>query len=86
MSWDTLPETGLFLRFTYFKRSKYSFSSPIPALHAIMLCQSLSYLQKTTNTPTLNGGDRGMVRILLFSDFTLFEYNVSTILLLIVDH
>ena len=36
--------------------------------------------QKTTNTPTLNGGDRGGVWILLFSEVTLFEHNVSTIL------
>ena len=35
--------------------------------------------QKTTNTPTLNGGNRGGVRILLFSEVTLLEY-VSTIL------
>ena len=32
------------------------------------------------NTPTLNGGDRGGVRILLFCEVTLFTYNVSTIL------
>ena len=30
--------------------------------------------QKTTNTPTLNGGDSGEVWILLFSEVTLF-YN-----------
>ena len=64
-----------FLRFTDFKRRKYSFSFPIPS----MQCCS-SYLQKTTNTPTLNGGGRGGVRILLFSEVTPFEYNVSTIL------
>ncbi|KAM7434819.1 hypothetical protein ABFA07_015144 [Porites harrisoni] len=45
-----------------------------------MLCPCSSYLQKTTNTPTLNGGDRGGVRIRLFSEVTLFKYNVSTIL------
>ena len=45
-----------------------------------MLGPSSSYLQKTTNTPTLNRGDRGGVRILLFSEVTLFKYNVSTIL------
>ena len=32
-----------------------------------------------TNPPTLNGGDRGGVWILLFSEVTLFEYNASTI-------
>ena len=45
-----------------------------------MLGPCSSFLQKTTNTPTLNGGDRGVVRILLFSEVTLFKYNVSTIL------
>ena len=45
-----------------------------------MLCRCSSYLQKTTNTPTLKGGDRGGAKILLFSEVTLFEYNVSTIL------
>ena len=49
-------------------------------LHA-MLCRCfLSYLRKTTNTPSLNGGERGGVWNLLFSKVTLFEYNVSTIL------
>ena len=28
----------------------------------------------------MNGGDRGGVRIILFSEVTLFKYNVSTIL------
>ena len=36
--------------------------------------------QKTTNTPTLNGGDRGGVWIVLFSDVTPFKDNVLTIL------
>ena len=45
-----------------------------------MLCPCSSYQKKTTNTPTLNGGDSGGVRILLFSEVTLFKYNVSTIL------
>ena len=40
---------------------------------------------RATNTPTLNGGDRGGVWILLFSEVTLFEYNVSTILSPIVE-
>ena len=52
---------------SHFKRGKYSFA---------MLCRCSNYLKKTTNTPTLNGGDREGVPILL--------YNVSTILLLIV--
>ena len=37
------------------------------------------------NTPTLNGRDRGGVWILLFSEVTLSEYNVSTILSPIVE-
>ena len=45
-----------------------------------MLCPCSSYQQKTTNTPTLNGGDGGGVRILLLSEVTLFKYNVSTLL------
>ena len=36
--------------------------------------------RKQQTPPTLNGGDRGGVRILLFSKVNLFEYNVSTIL------
>ena len=52
---------------SHFKKGKYSFA---------MLCHCSNYLKKTTNTPTLNGGDREGVLILL--------YNVSTILLLIV--
>ena len=35
---------------------------------------------ETTNTSTLNGGDKGGVWILLFSEVTLFQCNVSTIL------
>ena len=53
-------------------------------LHA-MLCRCSSYLQKTTNTPTLNGGDRGGVWIVLFAGVTLLEYKVSTILSPIVE-
>ena len=61
-----------FLHFTEFK------------IHAL-LCRCSSYLQKRTNTPTLNGGDRGGVWIVLFSEVTLLEYNVSTILSPIVE-
>ena len=50
-------------------------------LHAV-LCRCSSYLQKTTNTATLNGGGgyMGGVWILLFSEGTIFEYKVSIIL------
>ena len=50
-----------------------------------MLCHCSSYLQKTTNTPPLNGGEEGGVWILLFSEVTLFEYIVSKIPSLIVS-
>jgi len=50
-----------------------------------MWCRCSNYLQKTTNTPTLSGGDRGGVWILLFSEVNLLEDNVSTILAAIVD-
>ena len=67
-----------FLRFTDLRRRKYSFSSPIPSMQC---CADVwATYRKQTNTPTLNGGDRGGVRILLFPEGTLFEYNVSTIL------
>ena len=56
---------------SHFKRRKYSFA---------MLCHCSRYLKETTNTPTLNGGDRGGLQILLFSEVILFEHNVSTIL------
>ena len=79
-----------------FKRRKYSFPPPSPPYNVgplkqkkkkkkKMLGPCSSYLQKTTNTRTLNGGDREGVGILLFSEVTLFKYNVSTILSPIVD-
>ena len=77
MSWDTLPKTGLFYILLSSKGEHIAFL-PHPLL--AMLCPCSSYLQKTTNNPTLTGGDRGGVQILLFSKVTLFEYNVSTIL------
>ena len=69
---DTLRPKGAFGHFTDFKRGKESFS--LHPLHA-MLCRCSSYLQKTTNTPTLNGGEGEGVWILLFSKVTLFEYS-----------
>ena len=48
--------------------------------NSAVLCRCSSYLSKTTNTPTLNGGERGGVWFFWFSEVTLFEYNVSTIL------
>ena len=67
-----------FLRFTAFKRRKFSFSFPISSMQCSADVRAT--YRKKTNTPTLNGGDRGGVRIPLFCEVTLFEYNVSTIL------
>ena len=82
MSGDTSPKSGLFYVLWTSKGGNIAF---LPHPLRAMLCPCSSYLQKTTNTPTLNGGDRGGVRILLFSEVTLFKYNVSTILSPIVD-
>ena len=64
-----------FLPFTDLRRGKYSFSSPIQCCAA-----DWATYRKQKNTRTLNGGNWGRVWILLFSEVTLFEYNVSTIL------
>ena len=66
-----------FLHFTDFKRGKYSFSSPIPSMQC---CATV----RATYIPTLNGGDRAGVWNFSFSEVTLSEYNVSTVLLPIV--
>ena len=50
-----------------------------------MLCHCSSYLQKTKNSPPLNGEEEVGVWILLFSEVNLFEYNVSNISSLIVS-
>ena len=60
------------------KGENKAFPPPSPPCHVVHMF--LSYLRKTTNTPSLNGGERGRVWNLLFSEVTLFEYNVSTIL------
>ena len=79
-AYGTLPlrPKGDFWRSPDFKRGKYSFFLHHP-LYA-MLCRCTSYLKKTANALTLNGGDRGGVWILLFFEVSLFEYYVSTIL------
>ena len=77
MSWNTSPKTGLFYVLLTSKGGNIAF---LPHPLRAMLCPCSSYQEKTTNTPTLNGGDRGGVRILLFSEVTLFKYNVSTLL------
>ena len=65
------PKLGFFTFYWLQKEAIYLFI-PHP-LHA-MLYRCSSYLQKTANTPTSNGGGRGRVQILLFSEDTLFEY------------
>ena len=55
------------------------FPPPSPLCNVVPLF--MSYLQTTTNTPTLKEGESREVWILLFSVVTLFEYNVSTIIL-----
>ena len=82
MSWDTSPKAGLFYVLLTSKGGNIAF---LPHPLRAMLCPCSSCLYKTTNTPTLNGGDRGGVRILLFSEITLFKNNVSTVLSPIVD-
>ena len=83
MGRDTLLETGLFYVLLTSKGVNIAFPPPSPPCNYVV--PKFKLPTETTNTPTLNGGDRGMVWILLFSDFTLFEY-VSTILLPILDY
>ena len=72
---------GLFDVFLTSKGKNIAFSPPPPPppIHPLheMLCRCSSYLKKTI---TLNGGDRGGGWIILLSEVTLFEYNISTIL------
>ena len=59
-------------------------SSPIPS---VQCCAFVLATYRKQQTPaTLNGGDRGGVRILLFSEVTLVKYNVLTILSPIVAY
>ena len=75
------PKAGFFTLYELQKEEIY-LSRPIPSVQCWALV--LATYRKQQKTPTLNGGDRGGVRILLFSEVTLFKYNVSTILSLIV--
>ena len=68
MSWDTSPKSGLFYVLWISKGANIVF---LPHPLRAMLCPCSSYQKKTKNTPTLNGGDRGGARILLFSEVTL---------------
>jgi len=62
------------LTFYQLKKEKIKLSLPYPP-HAIF-CHCSSYLK---NKPTLNGGERGGVWIILFPEVTAFADNVSTI-------
>ena len=64
------PKLGFFYALLTSKEGNIAF--PPHPLHA-MLCRCSSYYKKTTNTPPLNGGDRGGVWILLFSEVNLFK-------------
>ena len=66
-----------FLRFTDFKMWKYSFSSPSPLCNVVPLFKRPIKNNKHSN---FDWRDMGGIWILLFSEVTLFEYNVSTIL------
>ena len=75
-----LALNGLFDVFLTSKGKNIAFSPPPPPppIHPLHeMCRCSSYLKKTI---TLNGGDRGGVWIILLSEVTLFEYNISTIL------
>ena len=50
MSWDTSPQTGLFLRFTDFKSRKYSFSSPILSMQC---CADVRATYRKQQTPQI---------------------------------
>ena len=76
MSWDTALNWA-FLHFTDFKKRKYRFSFPIPSMQCCADVQATYGKQQTFQLWT--------VWILLFSEVTPFEYNVSTILSPIVE-
>ena len=43
-------------------------------------CAAFRLVENKKKTPTLNGGEKGVVWIVLFSEVLLLDYNVSTIL------
>ena len=76
---ETLHPKRAFWHFPDFKRGKYSFSSPIPSMQC---CAAVQATFRKQQTPQLwmEGKGEGFAWILMFSEVTLFEYNVSTIL------
>ena len=70
---------GLSNIFASLKKEKIKFSF-LHNLH-VMLYHCSSYLQKTTNAPTCNEGERGRVWIVLLFEVTPLKDNVSAILL-----
>ena len=63
-------------------------TSPKTGLFYVLLTSkggNIAFLPHPLRAMLLNVGDRGGVRILLFSEITLSKYNVSTILSPIVD-
>ena len=80
---DMCALKGLFNVFLTCKGKNIAFLSSIPSTQC---CAAVRATCRKEQTPQWNGGDRGGVWILLFSWVTLFEYNVSTILLAIVGY
>ena len=74
---ETLLHKGAFWCFTDFKRGKLIFSSPSPPCNVVPLFELPIENNKHPNFEWRGGGG---VWILLFSEVTLFEHNVSTIL------
>ena len=73
------PWTGLFFRFTGFKKRKYSFSSPIPSMQCSADVRATCRKQQTPQL-WMEGTGEGCGFFFSDSCFVLFEYNVSTIL------
>ena len=80
---ETLRPKCTFWRFPDFERGKDSFSSPIPSMQCCATVRA-TFRKQETSQLWMEGTGEG-VWILMFSDVTLFEYNVSTILSPIVE-
>ena len=75
---ETLRPKSTFWRFPDFERGKDSFSSPIPSMQCCATVRA-TFRKQETSQLWMEGTGEG-VWILMFSEVTLFEYNVSTIL------
>ena len=80
---ETLRPKCTFWRFPDFERGKDSFSSPIPSMQCCATVRA-TFRKQETSQLWMEGTGEG-VWILMFSEVTLFEYNVSTILSPIVE-